>query len=136
MITGDSKTTTFYLDGRLLRRRNDFGLPVDSIRGQLILGNAANLTGKSGWTGDLFGLAIFNRALDAKDVAAHQAVWARGAVHELAHEPGLAALYSFAEGTGHQVSDQSPAQHHLLIPSEYVVLYKTGPGELEECDSA
>ena len=98
-------------------------LPLDSIRGQLILGNAA--TGKSAWSGRLFGLAIFNRALDAKEVAAHQAVWARGAVHELAHEPGLAALYSFAEGAGQQVSDHSPNQHHLFIPSEYVVLYKT-----------
>ena len=123
VISGDSKTTAFYLDGRLVRQRNDFALPLDSIRGQLILGNAA--TGKSAWTGSLFGLAIFNRALDAKDVAAHQAVWARGAVHELAHEPGLAALYSFEEGTGQQVNDHSPAQHHLFIPSEYAVLYKT-----------
>jgi hypothetical protein len=123
VISGNSKTTTFYLDGRLLRQRNDFGLPLDSIRGQLILGNAA--TGKRAWTGSLFGLAIFNRALDAKDVAAHQAVWARGTVHELAREPGLAALYTFAEGTGQQVSDYSPNQHHLFIPSEYVVLDKT-----------
>ena len=123
VISGDSKTTTFYLDGRLSRQRTDFALPLDSIRGQLILGNAA--TGKSAWSGSLFGLAIFNRALDAKDVAAHQAVWARGAVHELAHEPGLAALYSFAEGAGQQVSDHSPNQHHLFIPSEYVVLDKT-----------
>ena len=123
VISGDSKTTTFYLDGRLSRQRTDFALPLDSIRGQLILGNAA--TGKSAWSGSLFGLAIFNRALDAKEVAAHQAVWARGAAHELAHEPGLAALYSFAEGAGQQVSDHSPNQHHLFIPSEYVVLDKT-----------
>jgi VanZ family protein len=123
VISGDLKTTTFYLDGRLLRQRNDFGLPLGSIRGQLIVGNAA--AGKSAWSGSLFGLAIFNRALDAKEVAAHQAVWARGAVHELAGEPGLAALYSFAEGAGQQVSDYSPNQHHLFIPSDYVVLYKT-----------
>ena len=46
-------------------------------------------------------------------------------MQELAREPGLAALYSFAEGTGQRVSDHSPTQHHLFIPSEYVVLYKT-----------
>ena len=123
VISGDSKSTAFYLDGRLSRRRTDFKLPLDAVRGQLILGNAAS--GKRAWSGSLFGIAIFNRALDAKDVAAHQAVWTRGAVHELANEPGLSALYSFAEGAGQYVSDHSPSQHRLFIPSEYVVLDKT-----------
>ena len=123
VISGDSIATTFYVDGRLLRRMPDFVLEPGSMRGQLILGNAA--TGKSSWAGTLFGVAIFNRALEAKDVAAHQDLWTWGSALDLAREPGLAALYNFAEGTGQETRDHSPAHHHLLIPARYVVLEKT-----------
>ena len=122
-ISGDATATTFYIDGRLSARMADFVLEPDVLRGQLILGNAA--IGKSSWSGTLSGLAIFNRALEAKDVAAHHAVWTQGTALELAREPGLVALYSFAEGTGEQARDHSPSQHRLSIPSRYLVLQKT-----------
>ena len=115
VVSGDATATSFYLDGRLTARRPDFVLDADSLQGQLILGDAA--IGKSSWTGTLSGVAIFSRALEAKDVAAHHAVWTKGTALELAQEPGLVALYSFTEGTGHEAKDHSPSQHHLLVPS-------------------
>ena len=123
VISSDSLGTAFYIDGRLSRRIPGFVLAPDLTRGQLILGNAA--TGKSSWSGALFGVAIFNRALNANEVAAHQSMWTEDTAFELGQEPGLVALYSFGEGTGQQARDQSPGQHHLLIPSRYVVLKKT-----------
>jgi hypothetical protein len=123
VISGDSSATTLYVDGRLSRRMSNFVLEPGSMRGQLILGNAA--TGQSSWTGTLFGLAIFNRALEPNEVAAHQNLWTRGTALDLAGEPGLAALYNFTEGTGQETRDHSPAHHHLLIPTRYVVLEKT-----------
>ena len=123
VISGDSTATTFYIDGRLSGHMPDFVLEPDALRGQLILGDAA--IGKSSWSGTLSGVAIFNRALEAKDVAAHHAVWTQGTALELAREPGLVALYSFAEGAGEQARDYSPSQHRLFIPSRYAVLHKT-----------
>jgi hypothetical protein len=123
IISSDAMATTFYIDGRLSRRFPGFVLEPRSMRGQLILGNAA--TGKSSWTGTLFGMAIFQRAIEAKEVAAHQAIWAEGAARTLARQPELIALYDFGDGTGQQARDYSPSEHHLFIPSRYVVLQKT-----------
>jgi len=123
VISSDSTATTFYVDGRLSLRVPKFVLGPETTRGRLLLGNAA--TGKSAWSGKLFGVAIFNRALAAKDVSIHQQIWTQGNSHALSREPGLAALYSFTEGGGQRARDGSPAQHTLLIPSRSVVLQKT-----------
>lgn len=122
-ISSDSTATTFYVDGRLSLRANGFVMGPDTMRGQLLLGNAP--TGKSSWSGRLFGVAIFNRSLNAKEAAAHQQMWAQGTAFQLGRESRLVALYTFAEGSGQQARDTSPARHTLLIPSRYVVLQKT-----------
>jgi VanZ family protein len=123
VISSDGAGTSFYMDGQLARRVPGFVLSPDSLRGQLILGNAA--TGKRSWRGTLFGLAIFSRPLAPQEVIAHHALWARDAPLELAREAGLVALYDFAAGKGSHVTDHSPSQHHLTIPDRYVVLDKT-----------
>ncbi len=123
VISSDSAATTFYVDGRLSLRVPGFVLDPGTTRGRLLLGNAP--TGKSSWSGSLFGVAIFNRALDPKDVTAHQQIWSQGTALDLGREPGLVALYNFSEGSGQEARDYSPSQHTLRIPSRYVVLEKT-----------
>jgi hypothetical protein len=123
VISSDEAATSFYVDGKLSKRVPGFVLGLDTLRGQLILGSAP--TGRNGWTGTILGIAIFNRALAAKDVAAHQAIWTGDAPLELAREPGLVALYTFTGSSASNVSDHSPAKHHLTIPGRYVVLDRT-----------
>jgi hypothetical protein len=121
-ISSDQAATTFYIDGRFSHRVPGFVLEPDSMRGQLILGNGA--AGKNSWTGTLFGVAIFRRALDERDVASHHAMWTQGTLLELAREPGLVALYCFSGGSEQAAADRSPARHHLRIPNRYVMLQK------------
>ena len=117
VISGDSMATTFYVDGRLSHRIPGFVLASDSTRGRLILGNAA--TGKSSWTGTLFGVAIFNRALEAKDVAAHQAFWTEDTCVRARPRTGAGGLVQFRRGhwsTGQgPVSGPAPSAHSKPI---------------------
>ncbi len=121
-VTVDPSGTAFYLNGYLINHFPGFVMPQSYLKGRLILGNAAE--GKHPWTGNLLGLAIFNRALDASEIAQHQALWIGRQAEHLADEPGLAALYLFDEGSGQWAKDRSANRHRLLIPERYQVLQK------------
>lgn len=121
-ITVAPAGTTFYSNGFRLNHYPAFTVPNSRLHGRLILGNAAE--GKHPWRGNLFGLAIFNRALDASEVAQHYALWTNHQAGQLATETGLAALYRFDEGSGQWVNDSSTNRHRLLIPERYRVLHK------------
>jgi VanZ like protein/concanavalin A-like lectin/glucanase superfamily protein len=121
-VTVDPAGTSFYSNGSLLKYYPGFTLPNSQLNGRLILGNAAE--GKHPWTGNLFGLAIFNRTLDASEVAQHYALWTNHQAGQLAAESGLAALYCFDEGNGQWANDLSIHRHRLLIPERYEVLRK------------
>jgi hypothetical protein len=137
-ITVDPSGTRFYLNGSRLSRFPAFTVRNLWLNGRLILGNAA--AGKHPWTGNLFGLAIFNRALDASEVAQHYASWTNHQADHLAAESGLAALYLFDEGSGPWAKDLSINRHRLLIPERYQVLQKRvlelpwGPNPIEMSD--
>ena len=114
--------TSFYSNGSLLKYYPGFTVPNSQLNGRLILGNAAE--GKHPWTGSLFGMVIFNRALDASEVAQHYALWTNHQGGHLAAGSGLAALYCFDEGYGQWANDLSINRHRLLIPERYEVLRK------------
>jgi hypothetical protein len=121
-VTVTPSGTTFYSNGSLLNYFPAFTVPNSWLNGRLILGNAVE--GKHPWAGNVFGLAIFNRALDGSEVAQHYASWTSHQAEHLATESSLTALYLFDEGSGQWVKDYSANQHRLLIPERYVVLRK------------
>ena len=121
-VTVAPSGTTFYSNGSLLNYFPAFTVPNSWLNGRLILGNAAE--GKHPWAGNLSGLAIFNRTLDATEVAQHYASWTSHRAEHLAAESGLAALYLFDEGSGQWAKDRSANRHRLLIPERYHVLQK------------
>ena len=121
-ITVTPSGTTFYSNGSLLNNYSGFTVPDSMLNGRLVLGNTAE--GKHSWTGKLFGLALFNRALNASEVAQHYASWKNSHAEQLATESGVAALYRFDEGSGQWVNDLSTNRHQLLVPERYTVLRK------------
>jgi len=121
-VTVAPSGTTFYSNGSLLKNYPDFKVPNSRLNGRLVLGNAA--AGKHPWVGNLFGLAIFNRALDASEVVQNYKLWTNHQAERLGTESGLAALYLFNEGEGQWAHDLSPNRHRLLIPERYEVLQK------------
>jgi len=137
-VTVDPAGTSFYSNGSLLKYYPGFTVPNSQLNGRLILGNAA--AGKHPWTGNLLGMAVFNRALDASEVVQHYRLWTNHQAEQLTAEPGLAALYRFDERDGRWANDLSTNRHRLLIPQRYAVLQKRvlempwGPEPIEWSD--
>ena len=120
-VTMDPLGTTFYSNGTRLDHFPAFTAPYSWLNGRLILGNAAE--GKHPWSGNVLGLAMYHRALDASEVAQHYASWTSHQAEPLAAS-GVAALYLFNEGSGPWAKDLSTNRHRLLIPERYQVLRK------------
>lgn len=121
-VTADPSGTVFYADGIQMADMPRQMPPACGLGGRLILGNAAE--GKHPWTGQLFGLAIFSRALTAAEVAQHHAAWTNNHAGSLTNEAGLTALYLFDERNGSWAEDKSPNRHRIFIPPRYEVLRK------------
>ena len=67
-ITSGLEGTKIYIDGKLTGNYPKFNLlsEIEGNIGQLILGNSS--TGNQYWTGNLLGLAIYNRSLTEEQV--------------------------------------------------------------------
>jgi VanZ like family len=121
-VRGDASGTDFFLDGILAKHFSEFVVKPGMLDGQLILGN--DDTGKHSWSGSLFGLALYNRALDAGEIARHHALWTQGRARELTNAPNLTALYLFNEGDGRQAKDSSGNRHQVVIPEIFRAVHR------------
>lgn len=116
-VTSGVDGTCLYADGDLARAYPKWTLPTEALRGDLILGTGAR--GATDWTGKLFGVALFDRALTRPEIIEHCTLWERNLGRDLASDPSIAGLYLFGEGGGRTVRDCSPAARPLRIPEVY-----------------
>jgi VanZ family protein len=123
-ITSGPEGTKIYIDGKLAGNSPRFNLFLgnEGNIGQLILGNSP--TGKQYWTGNLLGLAIYNRSLTEEEVLKSFESWENNKKSSLPKEEGLVSSYLFNERSGTLAQDHVGG-HHLLIPSRFKVLQKT-----------
>jgi VanZ family protein len=123
-VTADEKGTRIYVDGRMETAypHHIFVSKEKTILGNfLLLGNSP--TGKNYWTGQLFGLAIYNQSLTAEQVFQHFQNWTKEELTSISREENLIAFYPFAENGGTQIRDLA-AGNHLVIPSKFKVLQR------------
>jgi VanZ family protein len=122
-ITIGGDATRIYVDGILLKTSPTFRFfsMNEKPSGNIILGNSP--TGESYWTGNLFGLAIYNQELSEEKVFQHFQSWMDRKGFIPSPEEGLLALYLFDERSGEHIHD-SVNHHHLLMPSRFQVLQK------------
>lgn len=121
-VTDGPSGTVFYADGLPVASFSRHAPSARSLSGRLILGNSVD--GKHPWNGQVFGLAVFSRVLDATEVMGHHLAWTNCLAGGLVSEPGLTALYLFDQRSGLWADDHSPNRHRLFIPSRYEVLRK------------
>jgi hypothetical protein len=88
--------------------------------GKILVGNSP--TGNEYWTGNLLGLAIYDRPLAGEEVSQHFPQHFHDS--EKSGEEGPVSLYLFDEHSGTLAHD-SLGDHHLLMPSRFEVLQKT-----------
>jgi VanZ family protein len=122
-ITSQPEGTDIYLKGKSAKSFPHFTLIDKSTKyWQLVIGNSP--TGKQPWTGNILGLAIYNRSLREKEVFQHYQIWLKKS-SQILENKGLAALYLFDEHYGTLAHNKVGAQHHLLIPETLQVLKKS-----------
>ena len=118
-LTSGSAGTVVFLDGRETAHRSN--IPVvaagEEFRGRLVLGNSP--TGTAPWKGDLLGVAVYQRALGADEIARHHTAVRAAGVASLANEEGLVALYPFEERTGEAARSRTAAGPPLRVPLDF-----------------
>ena len=124
-IVSSPSGTIVYADGKQVASSPDFRIyPADLLR-RIVVG--AGTATMEAWQGEIHGLAVYDAALDAAQVAEHYAYWlagetaagARGA-REL---QDALARYEFRERRGTEIHSVVPAPP-IVIPPHFSIPYK------------
>jgi VanZ family protein len=122
-ISSDEQGTAIYVNSTLAKTSPDFPFSNEDLTGQLVIGNSSVTTDT--WSGQLKGLAIYNRELTASQIMQHYQSWL-GSGHPGISAPDRAvALYLFNEGSGNVVHNQVDSATDLVIPERFFVLHKS-----------
>jgi hypothetical protein len=121
-VTSGRGTTSVYADGKLVKTVTNFVISNQDMTGQLIAGNSAMST--SNWSGQLSGLAIYDRELRADEISRHYEEWGKSGIPEIRPDERAIALYPLHEGGGSVVHNQVSSATDLLIPKRFFILHK------------
>lgn len=129
-IAAGPHKTAVYLDGHLVRASQRFLLSNKNCKGRLIIGNSA--VANTGWSGELRGLAIYNRELTGAEILRHYVTWTRKGKPDIANSEGNVWLYLFDEHRGRVVHNKAKLSAgaeaaalqgpDLYIPDRYLVV--------------
>ena len=121
-ISSGQAGTTVYADGAFVMRSANFRFSSHDFTGRFIVGNSPVTT--DDWSGQVRGLAIYDRELTADEVSQHFANWTKDKRQELGRSEGAVALYLFDEKSGNVVHNQLDSATDLLIPERFFVLHE------------
>lgn len=121
-ITSGKEGTKIYSDGRLLQERKDLTLKIPSggMNGRLIVGNS--VYGAHSWSGDVYGLAIYQHIISAAEVSKHYNTWLGKQNFRFAEKNNPYLLYLFNENNSSGAFDYALGNHHLKIPQQMKIL--------------
>ena len=120
-VTASGQGTTLYLDGALVERSSRFGLSAGDLTGQLVIANSP--VEDDSWSGDLHGLAIFDRELAAGEVLDHFNSWTKRGRPVISEDGKPIALYLFDERAGSVIHNRAGTAPDLIIPDHYLILH-------------
>ncbi len=123
-VSSNSKGALVSLEGKKRKFIRNFTL-VDENRKlstQLLLGN--NLTGKNPWTGNILGLAVYNRAFGKEETFQNYQTWLKSGAPSVSLRDSLVALFLFDEHSGTVVENRAPRDRILLIPERFTIIQK------------
>ncbi len=120
-ITSGEAGTASYADGRLVKRIANLAISNQDLTGQFLIGNSP--TTAYSWSGQLKGLAIYDRELSAAEVSQSSVDWTKGSDLDSVKRAGATARYLFDEGNGNVARNQVDSSTNLLIPERFFVLH-------------
>lgn len=115
-ITSGEGGTRVYADGVLRRDAPDFPITNRMLTGNIVAGTGAT---RNPWTGQIRGLAIYDREFTPAQVLDNYWRWTRNRSWQLKNVAGAAAVYLFDEGKGDIIHNSVPGASHLRIPDRY-----------------
>jgi hypothetical protein len=122
-ITSGNEGTTIYIDGKEVESYPKFSLIDDNpSSGYLIIGNSP--MGKQYWTGDIYGLAIYNNLIAPVQVLKNYNSWIKNGFPDTLEDNNNIALYLFDEKTGALVKNHAGSTD-LMIPKTFIPLKRT-----------
>jgi uncharacterized membrane protein len=113
-LSSGPKGTSVYSNGKLLQKFPAYPLSRQELVGQLVFGTDPSHIDP--WSGELRGLALYDRELQQAQVLEHYEVWNTDNQARLATEGGRTALFLFKEHKGKVVHNLDPREADLLIP--------------------
>jgi hypothetical protein len=117
-ITSDTNGTAIYLEGHAARTYGKYSVFCETCAvGQLVVGNSP--MGKQGWSGELLGLAVYNRSLSPDEVFQSYLRWQEGS-RESFWLNNTVALYVFPGGAFPTVRNHATPGLDLLVPETFV----------------
>jgi len=120
-VTLSVHQAAIYLNGSLAKTSRDFPFQSGDCTGRLILGDSP--LQPDSWSGQMLGLAIYDRALTPVEAARNYRRWMTEGRPAAAGEAGPVALYLFDEDAGDRVHDRAGGLD-LDIPASYGVVDK------------
>jgi VanZ like family/Concanavalin A-like lectin/glucanases superfamily len=121
-ITFGNAGTSVYVDGRLVKRVQDYDISNRDLRGRLVVGNAPSTS--YNWSGVVKGIAVYDRALSPAGVSRSFADWTNSSQAASAEGEGVIGRYLFDEGKGNVAHNQVDSATDLLIPKRFFVLHE------------
>jgi hypothetical protein len=121
-ITGGPQGIEIYDNGVLVKSSSRFRLSPANFCCQVVIGDSPGQP--NSWSGEFFGLAIYEKQLNTNEVLAHYSTWTRAGRPAVGRDGHALALYLFNEHNGAVIHDQSDLGVDLRIPDEYRVLDK------------
>jgi hypothetical protein len=125
-ISSGEAGTAVYVDGTLVRSAPDFKLVSRDLSGEFVVGSSP--VTPYYWSGQVKGIAIYDRGLNAgevlQDYASWTGGWAASGRKDAAKSEGVIARYLFDEGKGNVVHNQVDSATNLLIPERFFILHE------------
>jgi VanZ family protein len=120
-ITSSEVGTVVYLDGVAIKKAANFKFSSRDLTGQLVVGNAPNTN--NSWSGQLNGLAIYDRELSPSEVLRHFEDRANDHASNIGNDE-LVADYHFNEGQGIIIRSAARPAPSLRIPERFFVIHQ------------
>lgn len=116
-ITATNRGTRLFFNGTVAGEREDWRLSMPRGEGRLrlVLGNS--VYGKHGWDGDIHGLAVYKRGFSPAELGDYHGNWVKEKSFPSQPDDDLLLLFTFGEGEGSQIHDESGHDQPLFLPS-------------------
>jgi VanZ family protein len=120
-VTSGAEQSSMYVDGNLARSFPGVQIGKECA-GKLVIGTSP--MGKSSWSGDLKGLALYRHELTPAEVLRHYKTWTTEGRPELLGNERAIAVYLFNEHAGNIIHNDIHPGIDLYIPSRFTLLHQ------------